>query len=457
MAGRVAGGAPSNNDHRRPRNFRRIVARGLEDHRPGQRGGQTRWSSVAQAFRSPPVVERAVWPLPDLGNRVRRERTVVTVPSSVVVMSNPSPSRSKLRRKIAWDAARLIYDRSETEYYQAKIKAARRVARGWVKPADLPRNVEIRDQVHALSRLYEGDARQQNLTDMRFEALHVMRLLERFRPRLVGSVLTGHIRAGSDIDLHVFSDSVDAVTRLLDAEGVPYDVERKQIRKHGMARVYTHLHLRQRFPIELTVYAADQAHIVPRCSITGGAMQRATRAELEALLATAHSRAEFDEKSAQSTHRVDRFQVYESLLLPLENVRQPQKYHPEGDALYHSLQVFVLARDAAAYDEEFLLAALLHDVGKAIDPADHTAAGLEALHGFITERTAWLIEKHMEGHALLEGALGVRARRRLKASENFEDLLLLARCDRDGRQPGMEVPEVGDALDSIRQLALMFE
>ena len=63
------------------------------------------------------------------------------------------------------------------------------------------------------------------------------------------------------------------------------------------------------------------------------------------------------------------------LLLPLETVKQNPAYHPEGDALYHSLQVFDLARDALPYDEEFQLAALLHDVGKAIDPRDHVAAG----------------------------------------------------------------------------------
>ena len=47
-----------------------------------------------------------------------------------------------------------------------------------------------------------------------------MRVLRRFRPRLIGSTLTGHIRRGSDIDLHVFSDSVEAVSSALEAEGI---------------------------------------------------------------------------------------------------------------------------------------------------------------------------------------------------------------------------------------------
>ena len=39
---------------------------------------------------------------------------------------------------------------------------------------------------------------------------------------------------------------------------------------------------------------------------------------------------------------------------------------------------------------------MLHDVGKAIDPQDHVAAGVEALRGAVTERTLWLIEHHMD-------------------------------------------------------------
>ncbi len=150
---------------------------------------------------------------------------------------------------------------------------------------------------------------------------------------------------------------------------------------------------------------------------------------------------------------MDRFQIYEMLLLPLETVRQSPKYHPEGDVLYHSLQVFDLARDELPYDEEFLLAALLHDVGKGIDPKDHVAAGLEALQGHITERTAWLIEYHMAGGQLRDGRLGVRFRRRLEAAEDFDELMLLVQCDREGRQRGVPAPDVPEALDYLRELA----
>jgi hypothetical protein len=290
---------------------------------------------------------------------------------------------------------------------------------------------------------------------MRLEALRLMRLLRRFRPRLIGSVMTGHIRQGSDIDLHVFSDSVEAVTSTLDRELIVYDVQRKRVRKQGEERIYTHIHVKDRFPFELTLYAANQAHYVFKSSITGKAIERASIAELEQLLNREYPGIDLEQGVAEAENRVDRFQLYEALLLPLENVKENPKYHPEGDALYHSLQVFDLARDELPYDEDFLLAALLHDVGKAIDPADHVPAGLEALEGFITDRTAWLIAHHMEAQALLDGTLGARARRRFRQSESYEELLLLARCDREGRQAGVEASELEEALDYLRELAAM--
>src|SRR5262249_55710147 len=111
-----------------------------------------------------------------------------------------------------------------------------------------------------------------------------------------------------------------------------------------------------------------------------------------------------------------------------------------------------LARDERPYDEEFLLAALLHDVGKAIDPSDHVGAALQSLEGVITDRTAWLIEHHMEAHQYKDGTLGARARTRLQNSEYYEHLLLLQELDKKGRVLGVFVRELEDAFEYIRGL-----
>ncbi len=67
-------------------------------------------------------------------------------------------SSDKVRRQVAWEAARLMYTREVSEYLPAKLKAARRVARGDFKPSDLPSNREIRDQVQIWAKLHEGRA-----------------------------------------------------------------------------------------------------------------------------------------------------------------------------------------------------------------------------------------------------------------------------------------------------------
>jgi predicted nucleotidyltransferase len=368
-------------------------------------------------------------------------------------MMNPS----KLRRHIAFEAARIMYRRQEAEYYRAKMKAARMVHRGWVKPADLPSNAEIRDQIQMLARTIEGETRRANLREMRLEALRLMRILRRFRPRLIGSVMTGHTRRGSDIDLHVFADSAESVAATLEQEGMVYDIERKLVRKQGQEQGFTHIHVKDRFPFELTVYPADKAHYVFKSSITGKAIERASIAELEQLLEREYPDLDLAQAMDEADHNVDRFQVYQALLLPLEGVEENPRYHPESDALYHSLQVFDLARDRIAYDEDFLLAALLHDVGKAIDAADHVAAGLDALQGYVSLRTHWLIASHMQGHALYDGTLGARARRRLQKNESFDELVILCECDRLGRTPGAQVPELDEALDYIHELSQLGE
>src|SRR5918911_4635183 len=132
-----------------------------------------------------------------------------------LIAAHERMSEGRLRQAIALEAARLMYERVESEYFTAKRKAAKRLCRHQVKPADLPSNAEIRDQIQVFARIHEGERRTEHLREMRLQALRLMRLLRPFRPRLIGSVMTRHVRKGSDIDLHVFTDSVGLVTDLL--------------------------------------------------------------------------------------------------------------------------------------------------------------------------------------------------------------------------------------------------
>jgi predicted nucleotidyltransferase len=287
---------------------------------------------------------------------------------------------------------------------------------------------------------------------MRLAALGLMRKLHRFHPALIGSVMTGHIRKGSDIDLHVFSDQHAAITLVLDDLGLAYEVERKRIIKHNEERHFTHVHVDGRFPFELTVYPLEKLGYVFKSSITGKAMERATLTELERMLRAEDPDLDVDAETESLDEQIDPYYLYRLLLQPLEQVKQNPHRHPEGDALYHSLQVFELAREVRPWDEELLRAALLHDVGKALDPADHVAAGLEALEGALTPRAGFLIEHHMEAIALRDGTLGHRAECRLRASEDFDDLMLLRDLDDRGRVSGAIVCTLDEALDYLRKL-----
>src|ERR1700758_5626362 len=87
------------------------------------------------------------------------------------VTAHERMSDVKLRQVIALEAARLMYERVESEYFTAKRKAARRLCRRGVKPEDLPSNAEIREQIQLFARMHEGDRRTETLRAMRLEAL----------------------------------------------------------------------------------------------------------------------------------------------------------------------------------------------------------------------------------------------------------------------------------------------
>jgi predicted HD phosphohydrolase len=133
------------------------------------------------------------------------------------------------------------------------------------------------------------------------------------------------------------------------------------------------------------------------------------------------------------------------LLLALDGVRQSPRYHPEGDALYHSLQAFELARRETD-DHALWAAALLHDVGKAVGSEEHDATGADMLDGLVAPRIVWLVRHHLD---LLDSPAATK--RRLRGTRALSDLVRLRRWDVGGRSPTATV------LSAERALTLLFD
>jgi hypothetical protein len=128
------------------------------------------------------------------------------------------------------------------------------------------------------------------------------------------------------------------------------------------------------------------------------------------------------------------------LLVALDGIPQSPRFHPEGDALYHSLQVFDHARRETS-DPALVAAALLHDVGKSLRSPEHDADGADLLGGLVNDRIEWLVRHHLD--LLRAPALTYRT---LRDDPRLRDLELLRRWDLAGRSPRATVCTPEDAL-----------
>jgi hypothetical protein len=201
---------------------------------------------------------------------------------------------SQTRILIAREAARLMYEEQVDQYFTAKRMAAKRLfgvagaKQMRFRPSDLPSNGEIQAALLRLAEMVEGDARTVRLGAMRCCALTIMQHLVQFEPRLIGSVSTGRIRHGSDIDLHLFSDDADAPEVALRELGWAYEKQVAQIRRGNTWLDYLHLHVDAEFPVELTVYPRGDLRHRPRSSTDGKPIERLSIAAVLSLIRREH-------------------------------------------------------------------------------------------------------------------------------------------------------------------------
>ncbi len=334
-----------------------------------------------------------------------------------------------LRQQIATEAARLLLRGKEHDFTAARKRAARWLKRRKLRREDMPSNAEVQVQMYALSGVMASERDPAVAWQMRHFAGQLMDLLADFQPRAQGAVLDGCATLGAEIALTVLAPR-DVISGRLKAAGLTV---RTVPAADTSDTSLWQLQLVRPFPTLIEGRGGDTPSGL-------------SREQLRELLQSTPSAA----PEIPTDEHPDAFSVFEMLIEPLARVALDPDYHPEGDALYHTLQVFELGLQERPYDEEFLLACLLHDAGLAINPKHPVLSVIDAVGTLITDRTRELIElRPVASEYLRTGTCP----QRLRKSEEFEDAVLLARLDRAGRVPGTPVRALAEALDFIRNLA----
>lgn len=340
---------------------------------------------------------------------------------------------NSLRERIAAEAARLILRGKEQDFTAAKRRAQRWLKQRNVRREDIPSNAEVQVQMYALSGVFAAEVDAGILIRMREAALQVLLLLEKFEPRCQGAVITGQVARGAELDITVRTGRREQVRERLRQAG--YHVEPRRPDEPVLSD--------EDAPWSLRFQAAFPG------IIRGGRSVESIGWSIEDLIAALGPDDEAEETADEELDAVEVFAALRMLVEPLARVMQDPTEHPEGDALYHSLQVFELGLAERPWDEEFLLACLLHDVGKAIDRRRPVEAGLEALGDLITDRTRNLIElRPLAAEYLRTGKVS----RGVRTHEDFEDACLLARLDRAGRVAGEQVCTLDEAFETLLRL-----
>lgn len=188
------------------------------------------------------------------------------------------------RRMVAHEAARIMSEQGLDDYFVAKRKAAQRL--GMSDKASLPGNAEIEAALVERQRLFDAQTHDQRIRQYRQAARNALLFFSVFSPRVAGNVLTGAIAVGSDVEIHLFADTVELVTMKLTENEVPYRLVDRRMRLSGneYVRYPACRFIADDVPVLAVLFPVDGVRQAPMCPVNGRPMRRADLRELETLI-----------------------------------------------------------------------------------------------------------------------------------------------------------------------------
>lgn len=185
------------------------------------------------------------------------------------------------RRRVAQEAAFLLYTMQEKEFKQAKERAA-----SILGLRVLPTNLEIAEELDRIADEYEGEERKTRLIRMREEALKIMECLQDFHPKLIGSVWRGTANRNSDIDIVLFAPDESLVIKTLVSGGFKITrIEMTPTAKDGSGEAaHIFLDLPSGDKAEIIVRRLEDMYVEERCEIYGDLKRGLTISQLREVL-----------------------------------------------------------------------------------------------------------------------------------------------------------------------------
>jgi len=199
-------------------------------------------------------------------------------------MSKQRSSRDQqMRLRIAQEAARLMAEDGQLDFYNAKRKAAERL--GADDTHNMPQNHEVDEALQAYQRLFKTDSHPQHLRHLRQTALEAMQLFADFHPYLTGPVLMGTAGPHSEVQLQLYAPSIETVLFFLIDQGIPYQQSEVLLRFNGGEQAFPCLHfIAGEDTIELVILPETRLRPAPKSPLDGKPMKRARANELQELL-----------------------------------------------------------------------------------------------------------------------------------------------------------------------------
>lgn len=190
---------------------------------------------------------------------------------------------SQMRERIAQEAARVMIEGGTRDFQLAKRKAMARLR--VTDNSKLPGNDEVERAIETYQRLFLRDRQPTQLSELRHAALRAMKFLKRFKPRLVGPVLTGSADENSEISLHVFAQTAEDVAIFLLENGIDHQCAERRVRMGAAdtVRMPAFRFLADGKPIELVVFADSGRRHPPLSPVDGRPMRRANLSEVASL------------------------------------------------------------------------------------------------------------------------------------------------------------------------------